>query len=171
MPKYFQYLNELGEKGQARIKLLDPTSVAFTNSGKVIVISSGTMICFTTNDEFTGCNNNKHLKAPFSLTIVCDERMVLCDTGNKSVKVLSPDGEETLQSFRAPDFNDSPWEAVGHMFFVSYPTARCVKAFDRDGRFLYDIGNENSGEGQLQKPRGFTIYTSTWWYATRNTKR
>lgn len=35
-----QYLKELGEKGPAARKLSDPTSVAFTNSSEVIVISS-----------------------------------------------------------------------------------------------------------------------------------
>ena len=44
-------------------------------------------------------------------------------------------------------------------FFVSYPTACCVKAFDKDGNFLYDIGNANLDQGKLQKPRGLAIDT------------
>lgn len=156
-----QYLKELGEKGPAAIKLSNPTSVAFTNSGKVVVISSGTMFCFTTDGTFFGCINNKHLKVPFSLNIALDGQMVVCDIGDKSIKVLSPDGKDLLRIFSAPDSDDSPWEAVCHQdkFFVSYPTARCVKAFDMNGCFLHDIGDENSSEGQLQKPRGLAIDT------------
>ena len=158
-----QYLKELGEKGSAARKLSDPTSVAFTNSGEVIVISSGTMCYFPTDGEFIRCIDNdlNRLKVPFSLTIACDGRMVVCDSGDKSVKVLSPEGTELFQSFSVPDCDDSPWEAIFHedKFFVSYPTACCVKAFDKDGKFLYDIGNANSDQGKLRKPRGLAIDT------------
>ena len=125
--------------------LKDPTSVAFTQSGYVMVISAGTMFSFTTSVKFFAQINNRHLKVPFSLTMACDGRMVVCDSGDKSVKVLSPDGTELSQSFSAPDCDDSPWEAVCHhdKFSVSYPTARCVKTFNNDGGFLYDIGDGN----------------------------
>ena len=103
--------------------LKDPTSVSFTQSGYVMVISAGTMFSFTTSGKFIAQINNRHLKVAFSLTMACDGRMVVCDSGDKSVKVLSPDGTELSQSFSAPDCDDSPWEAVCHhdKFFVSYP--------------------------------------------------
>ena len=133
------------ELGQSEAVLKDPTSVAFTQSGYVMFISAGAMFSFTTSGKFIAQINNRHLKVPFSLTIACDGRMVVCDSGDKSVKVFSPDGTELLQSFSAPDCDDSPWEAVCHhdKFFVSYPTARCVKTFNNDGGFLYDIGDGN----------------------------
>ena len=82
--------------------------------------------------------------------------MVVCDSGDKCVKVLSPNGTELLQAFGAPDCDDYPWEAVCHQdkFFVSYPMARCVKTFNNDGDFLYDIGSEKSGRRQLSNPCG-----------------
>lgn len=152
-----EYLTELGQNGPAAIKLKNITSLAFTHSGDVIVVASGSVICFTISGEFTGCINNKTLNSPFSLTIALDGCMIVCDTGDKSVKVLSPDGTEMLQSFSALDCDNSPWEAVcfQDMFFVSYPTAGCVKTFNNDGDFLYDIGN--GGEGQLSKPRGLAV--------------
>ena len=152
-----KYLTELGQSGPAAIKLTNITSVAFTQSGDVIVIASGSVICFKISGEFTGCINNKNLNSPFSLTIAFDGGMIVCDTGDKSVKVLSPDGTEMLKSFSALDCDDSPWEAVcfQNKFFVSYPTAGCVKTFNNDGDFLYNIGNV--GEGQLSKPRGLAI--------------
>lgn len=151
-----QYPKELG---RSAAMLTEPTSVAFTQSGDVVVISDGAMICFTARGKLVAQVNNKHLKVPFSLTIACDGRMVVCDLGDKSVKVLSPDGKELLQSFSAPDCDDSPWQAVCHQdkFFVSYPAARCVKTFNNDGGFLYDIGNENADEGQLSKPHGLDV--------------
>ena len=147
------------ELGQCEAVLTEPTSVAFTQSGDVMVISTGAMICFTASGKFIAQINNKHLKVPFSLTVACDGRMVVCDSGDRSVKVLSPDGTELLQSFSAPDCDDSPWEAVCHqdMFFVSYPEAGCIKKFNNVGDFLYDIGDEKSGKKQLSKPRGLDV--------------
>ncbi|RMX57309.1 hypothetical protein pdam_00020587 [Pocillopora damicornis] len=75
------------------------------------------------------------------------------------------------------DCDESPWKAVSHQdkFFVSYPTAGCVKTFNKDGDFLYDIGDELAGEGQLSKPRGLVdlvlIPITTWRFVTRKTKR
>ena len=139
--------------------LTEPTSVAFTQSGDVMVISTGAMICFTASGKFIAQINNKHLKVPFSLTVACDGRMIVCDSGDRSVKVLSPDGTELLQCFSAPDCDESPWEAVCHqdMFFVSYPEAGCIKKFNNVGYFLYDIGDEKSGKKQLSKPRGLDV--------------
>ena len=150
---------DIKELGKCKAVLKDPTSVAFTQSGDVIVISAGAMISFTSGGKFIAHINNKHLKFPFSLTIACDGRMVVCDSGDKSVKVLSSDGTELLQTFSAPDCDDSPWEAVYYqeMFFVSYPTAGCVKTFNNVGDFLYDIGDEKSGERQLIEPRGLDV--------------
>ena len=147
------------ELGQSEAVLKDPSSVAFTQSGSVMVISAGSMICFTASGKFIAQINNKHLKVPFSLTIARDGRMVVCDSGDKSVKVLSPDGKELLQSFSAPDCDDYPWEAICHQdkFFVSYPAARCVKTFNKDGNFLFDIGNESASEGQLSEPHGLGV--------------
>ena len=40
---------------------------------------------------------------------------------------------------------------------MSYPAARCVKTFNKDGSFLYDIGNESAREGQLSEPHGLGV--------------
>ena len=45
------------------------------------------------------------------------------------------------------------------MFFVSYPEARCVKKFNKEEDFLYDIGKEDAREGHLSQPRGLAVLT------------
>ena len=94
----------------------------------------------------------KKLKCPFSLSVTSNDRLLVCDGGDKSVKVLSPDGT---------DCDSSPWKAVCYqdMFFVSYLEVRCVKIFNKDGDFLYDIGKENAREGHLSQPRGLAVDT------------
>ena len=153
------YLTEFGQKGPAAKKLSHPTSVAFTNTGNLIIIASSAMYCFNKNGQFLSYITNKHLYDPFKLTITCDDHMVVSDRGDKSIKVLSPDGTELVQSFSASDCDESPWVGVCHqeMFFVSYPSAHVVKVFSKEGEFLYDIGSEKSGEGYLNKPLGLLI--------------
>ena len=153
------YSTEFGQKGPAAKKLRNPTSVAITNTGNVIIIASSAIYCFHENGQFVNNITNQHLCNPFKLTITCDDHMVVSDQGDKSVKVLSPDGTELVQSFRASDCHESPWIALCHqnMFFVSYPSAHVVKVFSKEGEFLYDIGIERSGNGHLSKPLGIAI--------------
>ncbi len=153
------YLTEFGQKGPGAKKLTDPTSVAFTKSNNVIIIASGAINCFAESGQFINTITNEQVKNPFHLTIDCDGRLVVSDWGDKSIKVLSPDGAELLQTLSAPDCDESPWIAVYHqdMFYVSYPSARCVKVFNNEGEFLYDIGSENSGDGELRKPLGLAV--------------
>lgn len=93
------------------------------------------------------------------MSISRDGNIIVCDWNDDSVKVLSPDGTKLIQSIKAPDCQSSPWYAVyhQHMFFVSYPTSFCVKKFNEDGVFLYDIGSEGFGDGQSFWPYGLAI--------------
>lgn len=153
------YLTKFGQKGPAAKKLSNPTSVAFTNTSNLITIASSAIYCFNENGQFLSSITNKHLYNPFKLTITCDDHMVVSDLGDKSIKVFSPGGTELVQSFSAPDCDEYPWIGVCHqdMFFVSYPSAHVVKVFSKEGEFLYDIGSEESCDGQLSKPLGLVI--------------
>ncbi|XP_078359456.1 uncharacterized protein LOC144643932 [Oculina patagonica] len=157
--RYFECLTEFVPKGPAAKKRSDPTSVAFTNSGDVIIVASSAMLCFTEKGQFIKTITNKHVKIPVRLTVACDGRLVVSEIAAKTVKVLSPEGTELLQSLSAPDCDESPWIAVCHqdMFFVSYPAAHCVKVFNKEGEFLCDVGSEKSGDGQLSKPLGLAV--------------
>ena len=152
------YLTEYGQKGPASKKLHLPRSVAFNRSGDVIIIDDYRDICgFTKSGQFIKNISNQHLVKPRNMTVACDGRMVVCDGGDKTVKVLSPDGTQLLLSFHAPDCDVRPLFALYHqgMFYVSYPEALCVKAFDSEGVYLYNIGRE--GSGNLNSPVGLAI--------------
>ena len=40
---------------------------------------------------------------------------------------------------------------------MSDPKANCIKVFSEEGKFLYNIGSEGSGDGQLKHPVGLVI--------------
>ena len=159
-----KYLTTIGDKGPRGKRIKKPMSVAFTASGYVIVIhkedfEKGQMFLFTEHGQFIN-HIRRHLSNAFSVSVRTDGHMIVCDCGDKSVKVLSPEGTELLQSFSAPDSIASPLFAVYHqdLFFVSYGGgAHRVKVFSKESVFLYDIGCEGSGDGQLKEPGGLTI--------------
>ena len=150
------YLRECGRKSHAAKKLNYPTSVAFNRFDDVIIFDL-CILWFNNRGQFIKSIFNKQLIKPGKITIACDDHMVVCDRGDNTIKVLSPDCTELLQSFRAPDCDASPCVALRHqdMFYVSYCSAHCVKVFNNGGEFLYDIGTEKSSG--LQCPVGLAV--------------
>ena len=158
-----KYLTTIGDKRPGAERIRKPYSVAFTASGDVIVIHGqvfqpSEMFLFTEHGQFIK-HISQHLINPQSVSVRTDGHLIVRDLGDRSVKVLSPDGTELLQSFSDPECDGSPWFAVHHqdMFFVSYGRAHSVKVFSKEGVFLYNIGSGGSGDGQLNKPDGLAI--------------
>ena len=139
----------------AKNRLSSPTSVAFTKSSELIVVSTSNLIfCFDQSYSFVKTITNTHLKAPRPLTIAGDGRMVVCDWGDHTVKVLSSDGSQLLLTIRE-SANALPRHAISHqkMIFVSCYLAGVVKVFsEKDGVFLYSIGISN-----LSTPVGLEV--------------
>ena len=151
------YLREYGQKGLNGKKLDYPMSVTFNNTGDLTICDSGDVFCFNESGRFIKNFVNDHLIKAGYINTAFDGRMLVCDWNDKTVKVLSPDGTELLQSFRAPGCNESPWLALRHrdMFYVAYGWAHCVKVFNAEGEFLYDIGT--TGPGKLHRPTGLAV--------------
>ena len=135
-------------------QLTKPTSVAFTKFSNIVVIASEKLFRLHERNKFVKHVANKHLQKPKSVNIASDGRMMVCEYD--TVKVLSSDGSQLLLTINDPDDAISRY-ALCHqdMFFVSSKTG--VKVFSKDGVFLYNIGNSESGEGQLKSPVGLAI--------------
>ena len=139
-------------------QLNDPTSVAFTKSSELLVIASHTIFCYNRSYKFIKYVINKKLQKPKYLNIASDGRMLVCDWGDHTVKVLSSDGSQLLIAIRDPN-RAIPCNAVCHqnMFYISYPKAGNVKVFSKDGVLLYSIGTSESGVRHLSFPAGIAI--------------
>ncbi|XP_068675572.1 E3 ubiquitin-protein ligase TRIM71-like [Montipora foliosa] len=139
-----------------------PWSVAFTDSGDLLTLvpkSDNKLRLFSEEGHFIKHINDKHLDIPVCLSIVSGGRIIITDHGDKKIKVLSPDGNDLLQSFSAPECDESPFCAIYHQnkFFVSYFFADCVKVFDKTGVYLHDIGSKGSNDNQFHCPYGLVI--------------
>ncbi|XP_068725851.1 E3 ubiquitin-protein ligase TRIM71-like [Montipora capricornis] len=140
----------------------EPYSVAFADSGELLTLipkSDNKLRLFSEKGEFIKHINDKHIGHPIHLSIASDGRIIITDSLDKNIKVLSPDGNDLLQSFSAPDFDGSPFCAIYHQhkFFVSYISTHCVKVFDKTGVYLHDIGCQGSNDGQFNRPEGLVI--------------
>ena len=147
---YLRTVVDLGPKRK-------PRSVAFTKSFNVIVVAeesqeSSTISIFTEHGQFVK-HITEHTINPCSVSVSrTDGKIIVCDSGDISVKVLSPDGTEMLQAFRVSNYDAFPWCAVHHQekYFVSYRMGHCVKVFNEEGVPLYDIR-------QFDGPAGLAI--------------
>ena len=159
-----KFITEFGQQGPGSERLGLLYSVAFSRSGDVIVchesaFQPGKIAVFAESGQFIKHITNKHLKDPRTLSVGRDGHLIVCDCGDKTIKVLSPDGAELFQSFSAPDGDWSPSLAVCHQekFFVSGHWDHCVKVFNKEGVFLYNIGSEGSCDGQFSGPAGLAV--------------
>ena len=163
--KYVRTIAVVTGSQTSAVKISRPWSVAFSWNGDMIVIHgdehSRQMSAITDRGQFIE-QFSEHLINPFSVFVKNDGdgHVIVCDQGDKKIKVLSPDGADVLQSFSAPNLKKSPLFAFHHrdMFFVSYCIADCVKVFNKEGVFLYDIGSKGSGEGQLSRPMALAVH-------------
>ena len=143
-----------------------PRCLAFTNfflASNVIVIHEDTLpqskfpvfshlskiSVFTPHGYFVMGIGAEFLTNPCSVSVKNDGQIIVCDSGDRSVKLLSPDGTKLLKSFKAKDADTSPWFAVHDQkrYFVSYRIGQSVKVFDEDGVYLHDIGKFGAPAG------------------------
>ena len=137
-------------------------AVDFTKSGDIIVVvtrDDNKISLFTESGEFIKQINDEHLGFPVFLSVGFDGRIIACVWKNNKIRVISPDGMQLLQSFRASDCDKSLCCAVYHQdrFFVSDYDANCIKVFSKEEKFLYNIGSEGPGDGQLNHPVGLSV--------------
>ena len=137
-------------------------SLAFTKSGDIIASvpdDDHKISLFTETGQFIKHINNEHLQGMIRMSVGNDGSIIACHWTNKEIRVISPDGMQLLQSFRASDCDHSLWCAIYHQerFFVSDAQANCIKVFSKEGKLLYNIGSEGSGDGQLLHPVGLVI--------------
>ena len=140
----------------------ETSSVAFTESGDLLSNvdnDDNTLTLYTEGGQFIRYISDEYVKTPWYISVGSDGRIITCDKKDKTIKVLSSDGKDLLQSFSAPGCDAEPRCAVYQRgkIFVSYPDANRVMVFNNAGEYLYDIGSVGSGERQFLEPTGLAI--------------
>ena len=165
--KNLKYLRTIGgETGLptgAALKIHEPGSVAVARNGDTIVIDnsgpSRQMLLITDDGQFIQ-KFTKHVITPRTVFVTNDDgHVIVCNDVDGKIKVLSSDGAQLLQSFSVPYYDHRPNSVFYHQekFFVLYSTADCVKVFNKEGLYLFNIGSKGSGEGQFLCPCGLVV--------------
>jgi len=161
--KRIQMFNFEGNyKREIKLKRNLCCTLAFTKSGDIIAVvgDDDYMISlFTESGQIIKHISDEHLEAPFHVSVGFDGSIVACEWKNNEIRVVSPDGMQLLQSFRASDCRESLFCAAYHQdrFFVADAEASFIKVFSKEGKSLYNIGSEGTGDGQLNHPIGLAI--------------
>ena len=151
------FLEEIALKG-------NPRSLAFTESGDLLVcalleVLSRRIFLFTENGQFISYIGGEHIKRPYYVSVSSDGRIITSDSDDKRIKVLTADGKNLFQSFKAPGCDETPDCVVYHQdkFFASFSLRCRVMVFNNAGEYLHDIGSKGSGDGQFSYPQGLAI--------------
>ena len=86
--------------------------------------------------------------------------VIVADYYNKRIQVLSQDGEPLFQfGDSGPEKLNNPNACIYHenKFIVSDWGNYCLKVFDNTGKFLYKIGEQGEGDGQLLEHFGLCL--------------
>ena len=163
------YLRTIGGSACSRstLDIGHPMSVAFLRNNDLIFTRAHKMASPPDQMSVYSAHGkairifSKHVIQPYSVFVKTEGngQVVVCDAGDQTIKVISPDGKDLLQSFSPPKCNESPG-FVFHKngtFFVSYQNLHCVKVFNDKGVFLHNIGSFGPGDGQLVNPAGLAV--------------
>ena len=138
-----------------------PRSLAFTESGDLLVhvFVDSSIFLYTESGQFISYIGDEHVKNPRYVSVSSDGRIITSDAYDETIKVLTADGKNLLQSFKATGCDNTPDCVLYHhdKFFASFSSACRVMIFNNAGEYLHDIGSKGSGDGQFLKPIGLVI--------------
>ena len=147
-----RYLREIGLRASC-------SSLDFTKSGHIIAVTPGDVhkiSLFSEEGQFVKHIDSEHLKFPFHISTDDYDDITVCDQESNEVIVISSDGTGLVTRIAASEHDQSMMYAIYHeetyCYFVSDSKTDCVKVFDAEGNFLYDIGR-----GRLSYPVGLAI--------------
>ena len=134
-----------------------PRCVTFSKGNDLIVVTedssrqgevSSKVSVYTEDGKFVK-HISEDLVNPCSVSVRSDGKIIVCDSGDLCIKLLSADGAILLKSFRLENYDAFPWFAVYHRkkYFVSYRMGPCVKVFNEQGEYLRDFGQFHSPAG------------------------
>ena len=104
-----------------------------------------------------GCLDSQ-LSYPWGLSLDSTGNVIVADTGNKLIKIFTPDGRFVMKIGGQGSFS-FPAHCVqcGEYFIVSDSSEHCIKVFNREGHFQYKFGKVGEGNGELNYPRFLSV--------------
>ena len=107
-----------------------------------------------------GCLDSQ-LSYPWGLSLDSTGNVIVADTGNKLIKIFTPDGRFVMKIGGQGSLS-CPVHCVqcGEYFIVSDSNEHCIKVFNREGHFQYKFGKKGEGDGEFNCPRFLSVTQS-----------
>ena len=129
-----------------------PNGVICDNTGKICMVSrnDNKILLFWQNGKcFATVHNGEVLREPRGIALDSQGNLIVCDTGNKCVQLISPNGNilKSIGQGRLP----KPFDCLyfEDKIFVSDLKAHLIKVYNSNGRFLYEFGRRGNGDGEF----------------------
>ena len=110
-----------------------------------------------------GCKGSldSQLVQPWGLSLDSTGNVIVADTGNKLIKIFTPDGRFVMKIGGQGSFS-FPIHCVqcGEYFIVSDSDEHCIKVFNREGHFQYKFGKQGQGDGEFNYPHFLSVTQS-----------
>lgn len=163
-----QLFSNTGDYSSFGCKSFDsPAGVVFDRKGKLLVAdtNNGIVHKFIGSDyegKFGDLDNPSSAMSPQGLSIDQEGNIIIAYSGNREIKIFSPEGE-FLKKFGGTNKEEGslkyPLHCVqsGSYLAVSDVSCHAVKVFNREGGFLYSLGVKGNGEGQFNGPRCLAV--------------
>jgi len=166
-----KYLRKLGCKGENAGQLNCPRGITYLNEDEILVADTGNNRIQQLNvntgnvvNAFGKYGTGKgEFHNPASVCVDDEGRIVIADFNNNRMQVVTKDGVPVSK------FGDSGAGKLNHpsgciyhqnTFIISDSWNKCLKMFDRSGRFLRKVGQQVKSDRQLNFenfPRGLCV--------------
>ena len=113
-------------------------------------------------DMFSGEGSlDNQLSDPRGLSLDSQGNIIVADSGNKLIKIFSPDGN-FLMKIGGPSSFSYPVHCVqcDEYLIVSDSGDHSIKIFSREGEYKYNFGKQGGGDGEFNYPRFLSVTKS-----------
>ena len=165
------YLRLLGRSATKEGEFNFPFGITYHNNGNIFVADNcnenSTIQIFSGKGEYVGTFGKRgSLDSQLSnslrgLSVDSDGNIIVADSGNRLIKIFSPDGNFLTKIGEQGSFT-LPFHCIQYerYLIVSDYSEHCIKVFDRKGNFQYKFGKEGGGDGELNNPSGLSVSKS-----------
>ena len=96
---------------------------------------------------------DSQLKCPRGLSLDSTGNIIVADTGNKQIKIFTPDGKFVVKIGGQDCFNvPFHWVQCDELLIMLDRAQSCIKVFNREGHFQYKFGKKGEGDREFNYP-------------------
>ena len=137
-----------------------PTGICLDKEGRIFVVNRGNhkiLLCNSKGEDVTEVHNGETLREPRGIAQDEQGNLIVCDSGNKCVWFFSPDGN--IFKTIGKGWLQMPFDCLCYegKILVSDHDAHVIKVYNTNGRFLYEFGRFEMGDGELNMPTGLAV--------------